>query len=374
MNIRLFLKTLYYSFFKSNHTPGRLTPKRLAVLTFIFLFYPLWHLSIRVAYLLDNLFFPDHHQQEVEQPIFIIGNFRSGTTFLHRLLARDSGATSLTSWEIYMAPSIVGRRVLKWMMHINYAIGNPAQRVLNIFDRIMAEYSYMHRIGINEPEEDGQVLFHIWSSYDLLAFFPFPGLIRKYIYYDQQVPEEERERDMEYYREVLKKHIYSHGGKRYISKNPSYSPKVKTLHEKFPDAKFINLVRSPLQVIPSSISLLSNHLKTYGDPEARYELQDTIIEVSKHWYVYPHKYLKQLPSDQYIRIRYTDLVHDPRGTIEKIYSQFGMEISPEYEQVLNHEAEKARHFRSRHKYSLKEMGLDRQRLQHEFNNLNLPCP
>ena len=46
----------------------------------------------------------------------------------------------------------------------------------------------MHKIGLDEVEEDGQVLFHIWSSFDLLAFFPFPKLIRKYIYYDDQVP------------------------------------------------------------------------------------------------------------------------------------------------------------------------------------------
>lgn len=372
MNIGLFLKTLYYSLFKSKDTPGRLSPKRLLILAFIFLFYPFWLFSIRTAYLLDNLFYPEYHDQEIKQPIFIIGNFRSGTTFLHRLLVKDTGATCLTSWEIYVAPSIVGRRYLRWLMKLNYAIGNPVQRVINIFDRIMEEYSYMHRVGLNEPEEDGQVLFHIWSSYDLLAFFPFPKLIRKYIYYDQMVPEEDRERDMEYYREVLKKHIYSHKGKRYVSKNPSYSPKVRTLHQKFPDAKFINLVRNPLQVIPSSISLLSNHLRTYGDPESEYELQDTVIEVSKHWYVYPHRYLKQLPADQYIRINYRDLTSDPKGTVERIYRQFGLEISPEYEKILKIEAEKARNFRSKHQYSLQEMGLDQKRIQSEFKNIPRP--
>jgi hypothetical protein len=112
----------------------------------------------------------------------------------------------------------------------------------------------MHKIGITEAEEDGHVLLHIWSSYNLLAFFPFPELIKKYIYYDDQVSAEEKSMDMEYYTEVVKKHIYTHNGKRYISKNPSYSPKVKTLHERFPDAKFINIVRNPLQVIPSSQS------------------------------------------------------------------------------------------------------------------------
>ena len=370
LNLRLYVKTIYYAFFKSKGTPGRLTPKRFLVLTIIFLIYPLWHFSIRLAYLLDNIFYPEYHQQEVKQPIFIVGNFRSGTTFLHRLLNKDNNATSMTSWEIYIAPSIVGRKLLHLAMKLNYAIGNPVHRILESFDCIMAEYSYMHKTGLNEAEEDGHVLFHIWSTYDLLAFFPFPKLVKKYIYYDEQVPVEDRERDMRYYQEVLKKHVFAHSGKRLISKNPSYSPKVRSLHQKFPDAKFINLVRNPLQVVPSSISLFSNHWKTYGEPEAKYSLQETVIEHSKYWYLYPHRYRKHLPPEQYIRIRYKDLVNNPKGTVERIYHQFGFEISPEFEQVLQSEAEKAKHFKSKHKYSLKAMGLNKRRILREFANIN----
>lgn len=365
-NIRLLLKSAYFALFKSDGTPGRLSPKRLAVLTIIFLFYPLWHVSIRLAYLLDNLFFPAHQQQEIKQPVFIIGNFRSGTTFLHRLLAKDSSATSLTSWEIFLAPSIIGRKFLRWGMRINYLIGNPLQKIIEAFDHTMEQYSSMHRITLTDAEEDGKVLFHIWSSYDLLAFFPFPGLLRKYIYFDQMVPAIERQREMHYYHEVLKKHVFAHQGKRYISKNPSFSPKVATLHREFPDAKFINLVRNPLQVIPSSISLFSNHLKAYGDPETSYALQETVIEHSKHWYEYPHRYLKNLPRDQYIRIRYKDLVADPKGTVEMIYRRFGFEISPEYARILQFESEKASRFKSLHRYSLETMGLNRERILREF--------
>lgn len=366
LNLRLYLKTIYYAFFKSQGTPGRLTPKRFFVLLFIFLFYPLWQFSIRISYLLDNLFYPEYHQQEVKQPIFIVGNFRSGTTLLHRLLTKDNAATSLTSWEIYLAPSVVGRKLLHWGMRLNYAIGNPVQWIIDAFERTVAQSANIHKIGLNEAEEDGQVLFHIWSSYDLLAFFPFPKLVQRYIYYDEQVSAEEKERDMSYYQDVLKKHVFAHHGKRYISKNPSYSPKVRTLHEQFPDAKFIYLVRNPLEVIPSSISLFSNHLQTYGEPENKYGLQETIIEHSKYWYLYPHRYLKRLPPDQYVCIRYQDLVADPQAIVELIYQRFGFEISPEYAHVLHAESEKARKYQSKHKYSLKAVGVKRKRILREF--------
>jgi omega-hydroxy-beta-dihydromenaquinone-9 sulfotransferase len=366
LNIRLYVKTIYYAFFKSQGTPGRLSPKRFFILVFIFLFYPIWHFSIRVAYFLDNLFYPDYQRQDVKQPIFIVGNFRSGTTFLHRLLAKDQTATSLTSWEMYLAPSVVGRKLLHWGMRLNYAIGNPVQRIVDAFDRIVAQNSDIHKFGLNEAEEDGHVLFHIWSSYDLLVFFPFPNLVNRYIYYDEQIPAEERARDVRYYHEVLKKHVFAHHGKRFISKSPSYSPKVHTLHEEFPDAKFINLVRNPLEVIPSSISLFSNHWKAYGDPESEYSLQETIIEHSKYWYLYPHRYLKRLPPDQYICIRYKDLIADPEGAVKMIYQRFGIELSPEYACVLHLESEKAKNYKSRHNYSLRAVGLKKQRILREF--------
>jgi hypothetical protein len=365
-NLKLYLKTIKFAFFKSEGTPGRLSPKRFFINLFIFLFWPAWMLSMRIAYLFDNLFYPEHQEQDVKEPVFIVGNFRSGTTFLHRLLTKDDQSTSFTSFELYMAPSVVGRKFYRGLLKVNYAIGNPARWVIGLFNRIVEKEAYMHKIGLDEAEEDGQVLFHVWSSFDLLAFFPFPKLIKKYIYYDDQVPADVKKRDMDYYSEIVRKHIYSHGGKRYISKNPSYSPKVKTLHQYFPDAKFINIVRNPLQVIPSTISLYSKHCQTYGDPENEYNLQETVIEYSKHWYLYPHQYLKSLPSNQYVRVLYKDLVADPEGTIRDIYQRFNFEISPEFAEVLRAEAEKAKSYKSKHNYSLKKMGLSKQRIQREF--------
>ncbi|HAF49010.1 MAG TPA: hypothetical protein DCL08_07205, partial [Anaerolineaceae bacterium] len=110
LNLKLYFKTIWYSFFKAEGTPGRLTPKRFFVLMIIFLLYPLWHFSIRLAYGLDMLFYPQVKSQNIEKPIFIVGNFRSGTTLLHRMLAKDDRSTGMKTWEIYIAPSIIQRK------------------------------------------------------------------------------------------------------------------------------------------------------------------------------------------------------------------------------------------------------------------------
>ena len=371
LNLKHFLKTFWFSFFKSEGTPGRLTPKRFFVLLFIFFLYPLWHYSIRLAYGLDQLFYPEHRDQDIEQPVFIVGNFRSGTTLLHRLLAKDPRFTGMKTWEIYVAPSIIQRKIIRWVMKINRLIGNPIQKIIDLFEKALREYSYMHKAGLNEIEEDGHIFLHTWSTYNLFAFFPFPDLVRNYIYYDENVSEEQKEQDMAYYQDVLKRHVYANNGKRYISKSPTYSPKVRTLHKKFPDAKFINLVRSPLRVIPSSVSMFSNHWKTYGEPDGEYPQPgpDVMREQAKHWYIYPHQYLKTLPADQYVMVRYQDLVANPKEAIENIYKRFGIEITPEYQEILIRESEKAKKFKSKHKYSLNKMGMNQQEIQQEFSTV-----
>ncbi|MDY6874083.1 MAG: sulfotransferase, partial [Chloroflexota bacterium] len=345
----------------------RLTPKRFFILLFIFLVHPIWNFSIHFAYGLDNLFFPDHRKQDIKQPIFIVGNFRSGTTLLHRMLAKDERTTGMKSWEIYIAPSITQRKIIHAIMKVNRLIGRPIDKLLNAFDKALREYSYMHPTGLREIEEDGQIFLHLWSSYNLYAFFPFPELIHNYIYYDEEVPENQRRMDMSYYQEVLKRHVYVNGGKRYISKSPTFSAKVRSLHEQFPDAKFINLVRSPKNVIPSTISLYTNHWRTYGDPEEEYPLleSEVLLEQARHWYIHPHQYLKRLPEDQYIMVHYTDLVADPEATIKQIYRQFGMEMTADYAQVVHEESERAKQYKSNHHYSLQEMGLTGKRIDKE---------
>jgi hypothetical protein len=368
-NLKLYIKAIWVSLFKSKGTPGELSPKRFFILLVIFLLYPIWFLSIRLAYGLDQLFYPGYHDQNIKQPIFIIGNFRSGTTLLHRLIAKDPQFTGMKTWEIYVAPSITQRKLIHWLLKINNFIGNPIQKIIQGFEKSLKEYSYMHKTGLREIEEDSHIFLHLWSTYDLFAFFPFPELIHQYIYYDDEVPDEQKEDEMTYYQEVIKRHIYANNGRRYISKSPQYSPKVKTLHKKFPDAKFINLIRSPLKVIPSSISMFSNHWKTYGEPKEEYPqtASDVIQEQAKHWYLYPHQYLKNLPPDQYIVLRYPDLVADPKAAIVSIYQQLGIEMTTEFLDVLTKESEKAKQFKSHHHYALKDMGIDQQEIIKEFS-------
>ena len=60
---------------------------------------------------LDHLVYPRHRKQAIDRPIFIIGNPRSGTTFLHRLLLGAGDMAAFELWEM-LFPAITARKLL----------------------------------------------------------------------------------------------------------------------------------------------------------------------------------------------------------------------------------------------------------------------
>ena len=84
-------------------------PKRLFVhLSLIFLI-TLWAAFNAVFLLLDYVFTPFFRKSKIEQPVFIVGNARSGTTFFQRLLCGDEERfVYFRTWEV-LFPSVIQR-------------------------------------------------------------------------------------------------------------------------------------------------------------------------------------------------------------------------------------------------------------------------
>jgi hypothetical protein len=60
-----------------------------------------------ICIFLDPFLFPKLREQEVEAPIFIVGNGRSGTTHIHRILSADGDRFSFfKTWELLL-PSVL---------------------------------------------------------------------------------------------------------------------------------------------------------------------------------------------------------------------------------------------------------------------------
>ena len=73
---------------------------------------------------LDRLVFPRYKDEPLDRPIFIIGNPRSGTTFLHRFLLSNGGLSAFELWEM-LFPAITARKLLGRIVPKRYSVVTP---------------------------------------------------------------------------------------------------------------------------------------------------------------------------------------------------------------------------------------------------------
>ncbi|MCJ7579498.1 MAG: sulfotransferase [Candidatus Aminicenantes bacterium] len=370
-NFRLFFNLTFRAFFKTKNTHGRLTFKRIKVLVLWYLLFPFHNLVTWICFFLDNIFYPSNKTLEIKEPIFIVGNFRSGSTLLHRVLTKDKKSfTSMKTWEIYLAPSIIQRKFWRKLGIIDRRIlGGLLMRLLCLFDENQFGEMPLHKFGIFEAEEDEGLLLHIWSSSLLMFVFPFLEALPPYLFFDSFLPVEERHKVMAFYKRCVQRHLYSNPGKQYIVKNPTFTAKIETLKEFFPDAKFIYLVRNPVDMIASMTNYFSYVFHYFGSPKEKYPYKDEILQFTKHWYTYPLELFKQYQAEEYLIINYDDLVGKLDDSVKGIYRQFNMQMSDEFAKILDLASDSAANYVSKPKYFLAQMGYTPEQVYNNYKNV-----
>jgi hypothetical protein len=294
----------------------------------------------------------------IEKPLFIIGNLRSGSTFLHRLLSRDTEAfTSLTTWDIYLTPSVTQKKITKFFANLDNKLGGHVHRLLHAFDERTLGRLKIHRISFFQPEEDENILLHIWDSFWVTFLFPFMDEMPNYQHFDEALSPERKRRIMKFYKSMLQRHMYVTGRKYFVAKNPAFSPKIATLLEFFPDARIIYLARNPLDMLPSTVSWINYARRQFTDPKEKYLYQDEIVDLTQHWYRYPLQYLDGHPSPRHLILNYDDLIQRPEQVIRSFYEQFGYPDKPGLDRIVDEAVKETLTFRSDHFYSYEEMGF-----------------
>jgi hypothetical protein len=369
-NFKLFWRMAWRSFFQWKNTPARLTRKRFIFLALFYLVWPIGSLFHWLGFFLDDIFFPAHKTQPVEKPLFLMGNFRSGSTFLHRLLSRDTASfTSLTIWDIFLAPSVTQKKLTQFVFRLDARLGGHLNRALRAFDKRTLGKFRIHPISFFQPEEDENILFHNWSSYFVSYLFPFMDEMPRYHYFDESIPAEERRQIMAFYRSMIQRHLYATGKKHYVAKNPAFSPKIETLAEFFPDACIIYLVRNPLDMLPSTVSWINYARRVFTEPEQKYIYIDEILGITQHWYRHPLRYLDAHPSPRHLILKYDDLIQRPEQVIRGFYEQFGYPDKPGLDGIINQAVQETLSFRTDHFYSYEEMGFTRQQIVEMYRDI-----
>jgi hypothetical protein len=259
-------------------------------------------------------------------PIFIIGHWRSGTTWLHELLTLDERFTSPTTYECFQpchslltAPGAGVR-----------GFGLPARRPMDDVP-----------MGWNRPQEDEFALCNLGLPSPYFQF-AFPNRRPLYPeYYDLgRLPPEARRRWSAALTGFLKQ-IAADREKPFdaiVLKSPTHTFRIPVLLEIFPGARFIHIVRDPRDVFPSTVNMLASmmHTQALHRPDLR-GLDDYVLDTFDAMYRAFENARPLLDPRRFFELRYEDLVADPVSAMRSLYEHLDLggfaEVLPRLEEA-----------------------------------------
>jgi omega-hydroxy-beta-dihydromenaquinone-9 sulfotransferase len=285
-----------------------LTWRRVLILISVLLGFPLLMAWNHLGFIFDDIFFPNWRNQQIFTPIFIVGNARSGTTWLHRLLTLifEKQFTTIHTWEILFATSVSWRLLFHGIYFLDQYTGSLLSSFVFLLESLLISKSALHEIGLKMAEEDEWLMLHISKAQLMCFFFPCGGeVLGPLISLDTascpSLSPSEKIEIFQFYRECMQRHLYAQTiligniPRIFVSKNPSFTLRIRTLFEIFPDCKIICLLRDPADSIPSMVSYLAAVFHLFASPCHKYPNTETLIGYCVSHYTYPLG-LSLLPS------------------------------------------------------------------------------
>lgn len=335
-------------------------PRRLLTGLLAWILFAVLNLSHWIGFLVDELFFRGYREVDVSRPLFIVGMPRSGTTFLHRVLARDPRFTAVTTLESVFAPSIAERYL--WFSVLRLL--RPLDGRLEM-RRLRARFDAIHRIRLHEPEEDFLLLLPLQACFLLVLLCPNDEHYWKLARFDHSLGRGYIDTVAGFYRRCLQRHLYFHGpGRVLLSKNPSFTPMLETLEQTFPDARFVACVRRPREVVPSQLSALLPAFQILGDNRAPPGFQERMVETLRE---YQGKLAAFAERRAVVVVEMRSLNDALDAAVERILQETGYAVSSEFRKELAAMSRAAKRHCSRHRYTLEDFGLGAVEVEQSFS-------
>jgi hypothetical protein len=262
----------------------------------------------------------------LQPPIFIIGHWRSGTTFLHELLTQDPGLSAPSTYECF-CPG-----------HFHLSAG-----VFTKLDYLIPGTRPMDemKMGWHNPQEDEFALLNMGlsSPYQELAFPNHRKTSAPYLSLDELSTRERarwRATFITFLKSVTLRRMKQRGGTapRLVLKSPPHTARLRMLSELFPDATFIHLVRNPAEVYSSSVHTWLSLFEVQGCQTPRAEalpngapsIEDYVLSTFNELYRDFAGARSAIRTEQFLELRYEDLIAEPLAQLQRIYEQ--LELGP----------------------------------------------
>jgi hypothetical protein len=258
-------------------------------------------------------------------PVFIIGHWRSGTSFLHDLLCRVYPAAYTTTYHAAFPNNLFAfKGLVKFFMWVFMPRKRPTDAM---------------KMHPDLPQEEelalGQERFF---SFYYWFYFPREAeqLADEFMYlYD---PLSTRSiKFQQHYREYIRRCQLNTGGEIFISKNPANTARLAVLNDGFPEARFIYLKRDPYETLQSSVNFFQSLLRGISlQHYEEHEVDRFILDNYKRMISIYLEQKKLIPSEHLIELSYEDLIQNPEKTLSEVTERLDLGVRADLTRVKDH--------------------------------------
>ena len=263
---------------------------------------------------------PEIDDEQIVQPIVVVGQGRSGTSFLINVLAANPDNGALLQWEIMFPCPPPEAATYRSDPRIE-----QAHQLIDQWYRVTPAMAKVHEFAATLPQED----VHLMS----LSFMApqWLGLYGQAPSYHAWMATQDITPALHYHQRVLKLLQWKNPRQRWVLKNIAFLDQMGLLLKIYPDACFVWPHRDPVRAtasMGSSIAIAmsdrSDHPLTGPDFEFVTDPQHVAQRLNA---VIDQLDAGVVPAQQMFHLQYQDLISHPLQQIDDMYRHFGIALS-----------------------------------------------
>ena len=246
-------------------------------------------------------------------PIFIMGHWRSGTTFLHNLISSSGKFGYINTFESFFPDFSLFVRGEKSLFG-RFARKTTIKRLQDNVDVNVMD---------SPAEEETAIANKTHNSFyhGLIFRRAYKASFKKYMLIDNPAGEGVWKKNYE----NIMRQMTAVTDKRLLIKNPFNMTKIKLLLDLYPDAKFIYIYRNPYDVYLSTKNLHKKMavkaLQRIDEDVMNNFILDSYVKIMERF----KRDVSLIPTGNITSVRYEDIECDPLGELQRVYKDIGLE-------------------------------------------------
>lgn len=294
---------------------------------------------------------PEVLQNDIVDPVFIIGIPRTGTTALFGLLSADTRFQVPERW-LHQYPQPRPPRS-SWPQRADY------QEVVAQVESAPDIIKRGHMVLADEGDECLQPMAQTFVSNMFGSQAAIPD-------YDQWMLRQDMTPSFRRYADFLRLLGGSSPDQPWLLKNPSHTFSLPELFAVFPNACIIHTHRRLQEALGSLVSLLNGISAAMGHEKPPLEIARREIPLYAEAMRRTMKD-RQGHEDAIFNVDYRRFVADPIDVARRIYDKFGIEFTPEVEEAMQRWVDAhPQNARGRHEYDPEALGVDMDTLEAHY--------